>query len=365
MNRIVLVLCLAACGPLEPMEAGSTASTEQPIVNGNVRTDTTFGGALVEAVGPNGPTTCSGAFVANDLVLTEARCSGATGVFVSGLRSPVKLVRPTAHPTVVAVQLRKPVPGVTVLRVTMQRVTSGETLSCFGFDAQRTFTSGTFVVRDLSGDFLFLAGGMGFNGSFGVAGSDDGGFCLRDSTFELAAVLTRGTSGAARAVQADLQAGWLADVLVAVAQARSRTSLSLVHDPNAPSPLTLTAPGRALQPALRQSGSLAQGFYLAPVVAGRPEVVALVSAESGQCVVVSRGLLGFPGRAGLTRCNFASSAQWFVQTSHAKAFTGNLTTGYRLESPFTPGECLSATGASVLMPCGRVGSTVGFWLNLF
>ncbi len=58
----------------------------------------------------------------------------------------------------------------------------------------------------LSGDVIDLAGGFGFNGPFGVELSDDGGFCMRDGSTEIAAVLSASKYLTPRAVQVNCNA---------------------------------------------------------------------------------------------------------------------------------------------------------------
>lgn len=358
MKRIVASLCLAACGPLESMEADGAASTSQAIVNGNFRSDVTFGGALVETA----TSTCSGAFLAEDLVLTHIRCKAATRVWVGGKKYSIKLARNVPfNNDLAALQLRQEVPSIATLRPTNRRVSSGEQLSCFGFDAQRTFTSGEFRVTDLSGDFIFLAGGLGFSGTFGVDTTDDGGFCIRDGG-ELAAIFSLKGTASPRAVQVDQASGWLANLMNAVVQARSRASLTLVNDPNLATPTTLTASGTALTSSPRVAKSLPQAFYLAPAVPARPEVVSLVNADSGRCVSAS-GL--FLPTANLATCAMSTSRQQFVLVSSSNVFPAGMTDGYKLESLGAPGWCLVPTGAPFLVPCTSSQASFGFWLNLF
>lgn len=364
MKRLVPLLCLAACGPLEPMEAEDLASSTQPITNANPRSELTFGGALVELAGGD----CSGAFVARDLVLTHVRCLASARVWVNGQKYSVKLARRVPFSAeLAALQLKQQVPVTTVLSGSSTRVASGEALSCFGFDGSRRFGSGAFRVTDLSADTIYLRGGVAFGGSFGVERSDDGGFCTRDTTAEIVAVLASNGGPTPRAVQVDQLASWLTNVMVAVGQSRSQASLTIVDNPNSVTPTVLAENNGALSLQRRVAQSPQQAFYFAPVMPGRPELIALVSASTGTCVEV-RTLPTIPPfppltTARLARCNFTSSAQWFVQTSFPNVFGPNLTTGYTLEAPTSPGTCLFPLTGSTLVDCR--GAKVGYWLNLF
>lgn len=358
MKRFIALLCLAACGPVEPMEADPSASTAQPIIGGNVRSDVTYGGALVES-----PTaTCSGGFVARDVVLTHRRCIDATRVWVGGQKYAVRLGRAVPfNGELAAVQLRQLVPStVAILQASTQQAVAGESLSCFGFDASRTFTSGVFQVTDVTADAFFMRGGVGFSGTFGIDTSDEGGFCIRDGSYELVGTLARVKGTTPRAVHVAQLTAWLKNVMVAVEQSRSQVSLTLVNDPNLVTPLALTLDG-TLKSSFRVAKSLKQAFYLAPAQAGRPEIVALVNADTGTCVSVPTGLPA----ATMARCSFTSASQRFVLTSRSNAYPSGMTDGYQLESMNAPGFCLTPQSAGLLVPCVPALATFAFWLNLF
>lgn len=348
---VLLSSLLFACGG--PVE--STASTSQAITSGNARADDVFGAGLVDAPG----TACSSAFLAPDLVLTHARCLGGTKVTVAGKTYDVELGRSVSiNKELATLQLKKQVPA-TVFNwtPTRTRVTSTDVLTCFGFDVSRVLTSGTFRVVDLSGEAIFLQGGSSFPGTFGVAPIDDGGFCIRDGSFEIVATLAAAPAapGAPRAVQVDTLGKGVNDLMAAVVQARSQWAITLVNDPNAASPAALTLSGTALIPLSRVARDPSQAFYLARGAA--PDLVSLVNANTGLCVFGS-GVL-----AGARSCNFASTSQQWKMESF-QAFPGPLKDAYRFRLVANPALCLSV-GGSPLVPCTLAAANFGMWLNAF
>lgn len=349
-------LVLVACGGLVEDEQ-EVATAERQIVSGNPRVDATFGGALVDA----GTTRCSGAFLAPDLLLTHARCFEARTVSVGGLSYSVKLARRFQHLSaeVVALQLRREVkPPLNPRTITRTRVAVNERLSCFGFDSQGAFTSGEFTVSALSGDVIDLTGGFGFNGPFGVELSDDGGFCMRDGSIEIAAVLSASKYLTPRAVQVDLLEQPVVDIMAAVIQARSRSSVALVDDPTLTLPDALMLNSSLMRATLQAPRTPKQGFYLAPT--SHPNVVSLVNANTGTCLYLSPA---YGGTIGDRRCVATDTTQQWSQEYVLGVFGGGATNGYRYRALTNPALCLSVRGWRV--DCNLPDANLGLWLNPF
>lgn len=347
--------CLVfACQPLDdqlPLDE-PLGVVEQRIGEGRLQPEL-FGGALVI----DGPAVCSGVFLESDLVATHADCVTNKTVVVSGSVYAVKLGRSVPGAvTLATLQLRKEVTSIFLPGLTRRPVQSGETLSCFGFDATRAFTSGTFKVRDVSGSQLFLEGGAShYMTSFSVEETDLGGACFRDGATEAVAILTGTTNGTiATAVQVDSLLAARRDLMNAVVASRTQGAVTLVDDPGLASPLALgvNATGTLLA-SPRVSTLLSQAFYLVPLTA--PRVVAMVNAETGRCLAAMS-----PPRA--VSCDFANPQQhWEVASVSTTAFSAGFRDGYRFRSMVPPSPCLTVGGATT--SCSSQGTTLGLWLN--
>jgi hypothetical protein len=183
---LLLTLMASACGAYSPDD---TSGIESEIVNGNGQNPVSQGVALIDVARPN----CSGTMMDTDWMLTFSGCQDTGTVAVDTLSSKVRMRRTgfALGGDVVAFQTSKRIMPANYARdVDTTPLSVGDQVTCVGYDdtANPKLHSGSFEVADGSSNTKYYLAPVATSRE--VSFLDLGGFCSRDGSTEIAAILT-------------------------------------------------------------------------------------------------------------------------------------------------------------------------------
>ncbi len=295
---------------------------ESAIINGGGLGPTpeiSFGLGLTEAG-------CTVTFLENNDGLTTRTCAAKSSkVTVGGITKRIRVVREVVDssrnksPEVVAINLNgrvKLAGNPFTRRADPTPVKDGERLDCFGFFGGK-LTSGVFEVADGSGTHLNLKGRLGFNGPWAISKEDLGGFCARDGSFNVAAILIKETTnGIATAARThDLSRG-VADVLYAAEVAHNGAVRLLDAEYGDFLTARTVSPYGERLPQLAHRTS--QAFILDRISnppAGGFDWYRLVDVVSGECLTAPSPIPRAPTLVRIEPCDVSALDQMFFATS--------------------------------------------------
>jgi len=285
---LALVAPLAACEFEDP----GVGESSQEIVNGHTRDPKVFAVGVTDAG-------CTVTMMDHDFGFTSAKCAAASRmVSIAGSDQKIRVVRTMAskggsvrsiESQVVVVQLWRTLMPKFQRFIERAKVRAGDTLDCIAYDSAGQLRGGSFDVMDLNNGNAYLRGRPSLNLlPYEVADEGVGGYCQRDGSYDIAAILIKPTANGV--AEARLLHGWdsgLEDMRYASAVADKGVAVRLL---DASKKRFLDAPllggTRVVTTA---SPGTTQAFYLDEVrnpPGGGFDWYRLVDVATGQCQTV-------------------------------------------------------------------------------